>query len=44
LGSSAWITEPLLRAGATLDQLHSLSSSDIDRRQQHEPAGPSRAL
>jgi hypothetical protein len=30
-GSSAWVTEPLLGPGATLDQLHSLSSGDIDR-------------
>jgi hypothetical protein len=43
-GSSAWITEPFLRISLALDQLHRLSSRDIDRRQEDEPVGPSRAV
>jgi hypothetical protein len=41
LGSSAGVTEPLLRAGAALDQLHRLPSGDVDRGQQDKPIGPS---
>jgi len=37
------ITEPLLRAGAALDQLHSLAACDVDRRQQYEPVGTRRS-
>jgi hypothetical protein len=33
LGGSAGITEPLLRSGAALHQLHRLPSGDVDRRQ-----------
>jgi hypothetical protein len=41
LSSSARITEPLLRAGPALDQLHRLPSGDVDRGQQDKPIGPS---
>jgi hypothetical protein len=44
LGRSPRVTEPLLRPGAALDQLHSLSASNVDRWQQHEPIGPSRGV
>jgi hypothetical protein len=41
LDSSAWITEPFLRIRLALDQLHRLSSRDIDRRQEYEPVSAS---
>jgi hypothetical protein len=41
LGSSPGVPEPSLRTGLTLDQLHRLSSRDVDRRQEYEPVSPS---
>jgi hypothetical protein len=41
LGSSAGVPEPFLRTGLALDQLHRLSSRDVDRRQEYEPVSPS---
>jgi hypothetical protein len=41
LGSGAWITESFLRIRLPLDQLHRLSSRDVDRRQQYEPVSAS---
>jgi hypothetical protein len=43
LGGCAWITKPLLRACASLDQLHGLSSCDVDSRQQDQPVAARRS-
>jgi hypothetical protein len=39
LGCCTWVAEALLRAGTALDQLHRLTTGDVNRRQQNKPVG-----
>lgn len=44
LGRGSRVTESLCRASATLNQLHCLPASNVDRRQQYEPVSDRHCL